>query len=102
VITPEGCAAILWRAAGPEKVVVAAAALKMSAPDLLALGIIDQIVPEPPGGAHRDPAAAAQLLGSAIRKQLARLSKLAPDALRKDRERKFSAIGEKYILSSIP
>ncbi|MBF6568536.1 MAG: acetyl-CoA carboxylase carboxyltransferase subunit alpha [Candidatus Binataceae bacterium] len=97
VITPEGCAAILWRAAGPEKVAVAAAALKMSAPDLLALGIIDQIVPEPPGGAHRDPVGAAQLLGISIRQQLVRLGKLAPDALRKDRERKFSAIGAAYL-----
>ena len=52
VITPEGCAAILWRAGGEENVAAAAAALKLSAPDLLELALIDEIVPEPAGGAH--------------------------------------------------
>ena len=56
VITPEGCAAILWREGGPEKVADAAAALKLSAPDLLRLGVVDEIVLEPAGGAHEDPA----------------------------------------------
>src|SRR5260370_36135592 len=51
VITPEGCAAILWREAGPEKVADAAQALKLSAPDLMNLGVADEIVAEPPGGA---------------------------------------------------
>ena len=60
VIPPEGCAAILWR--DPAKKVEAAAALKLTAPDLLAVGIIDEIVPEPVGGAHTDPAAAARLV----------------------------------------
>src|SRR5207237_9384797 len=60
VIPPEGCAAILWR--DPAKKVEAAAALKITAPDLLKAGIIDEIVPEPIGGAHTDPAAAALLL----------------------------------------
>ncbi len=60
VIPPEGCAAILWR--DPAKKVEAAAALKLTAPDLLAFGIIDEIVPEPVGGAHTDPAAAARLV----------------------------------------
>jgi acetyl-CoA carboxylase carboxyl transferase subunit alpha len=97
VITPEGCAAILWRADGPEKVAVAAAALKLSAPDLRAAGIIDQIVAEPPGGAHRDPAAAAKNLGAAIKTHLARLSKLGPAEFRRHRERKFAAIGAAFI-----
>lgn len=97
VITPEGCAAILWRAAGPEKVAVAAAALKLSAPDLLAAGIIDQIVPEPVGGAHRDPAAAAKTLGAALRKHLGRLLKLSAADLRKHRERKFAALGNAFL-----
>ena len=73
VITPEGCAAILWREGGPEQVADAAAALKLSAPDLLRLGVVDEIVPEPPGGAHQDPARAARELGRAIERQLARL-----------------------------
>ena len=57
VITPEGCAAILWREGGPERVADAAAALKLSAPDLLRLGVADEVVLEPPGGAHRGPGA---------------------------------------------
>ena len=60
VIPPEGCAAILWR--DPAKKVEAAAALKLTAPDLLKAGIIDEIIPEPIGGAHTDPAAAARLV----------------------------------------
>ena len=56
VITPEGCAAILWREGGPEKVADAAAALKLSAQDLMRLRLIDEIIAEPVGGAHRDPA----------------------------------------------
>lgn len=97
VITPEGCAAILWRADGPEKVAVAAAALKLSAPDLLAAGIIDEIVPEPAGGAHRDPAAAAKALGAALRKHLEHLLKLSAADLRGHRERKFAAIGDAFL-----
>jgi acetyl-CoA carboxylase carboxyl transferase subunit alpha len=97
VITPEGCAAILWRADGPEKVAAAAAALKLSAPDLMAAGIIDQIVAEPAGGAHRDPAAAAKTLGAAVRQHLERLLKLGPANLREHRERKFGAIGNAFL-----
>src|SRR5215471_19180346 len=63
VITPEGCAAILWRDGGQGKVAEAAAALKLSAADLMRLKVIDEIVPEPPGGAHHDPAAAVKLIG---------------------------------------
>ena len=73
VISPEGCAAILWkhRSHAPE----AAAALKLSAPDLEAFDMVDEIVPEPPGGAHRDPAQAAQNLKRAILKHLETLLK---------------------------
>ncbi len=60
VIPPEGCAAILWRDSGRK--VEAAEALKLTAPDMLRLGIVDEIVPEPAGGAHNDPAGAAALL----------------------------------------
>ncbi len=70
VISPEGCAAILWR--DRAKADKAAEALKVSAPDLLELGMIDRIVPEPPGGAHTDPDRAANLLGNEIVRELDR------------------------------
>src|SRR6188472_4097649 len=71
VIPPEGCAAILWRDAGRK--VEAAQALKLTAPDLLRFGIIDEIVPEPPGGAHTNHALAATLLDAALAPALARV-----------------------------
>jgi acetyl-CoA carboxylase carboxyl transferase subunit alpha len=98
VITPEGCAAILWRESSPEKVADAAAVLKLSAADLLGLRVIDEIVPEPPGGAHRDPASAAHLLGRAIARHLDRLMKLKPPQLRRERELKFAAMGSAFLL----
>jgi|SRR5690242_5056022 acetyl-CoA carboxylase carboxyl transferase subunit alpha len=97
VITPEGCAAILWREGGPERVADAAAALKLSAPDLLRLGVADEVVAEPAGGAHQDPPRAARALGRAIERHLARLVRLAPIRLRRERERKFAAMGAAYI-----
>jgi acetyl-CoA carboxylase carboxyl transferase subunit alpha len=97
VITPEGCAAILWRAGGEENVAAAASALKLSAPDLLELELIDEIVPEPAGGAHTAPAEAAQLLGAAVGKHLERLAKLKPPELRRQRERKFAAMGSAFL-----
>ncbi len=100
VITPEGCAAILWRAGGEENVAAAAAALKLSAPDLLELGLIDEIVPEPVGGAHTAPDEAAHLIGAALARHLERLVKLKPVELRKARERKFAAMGSRYLTRS--
>jgi acetyl-CoA carboxylase carboxyl transferase subunit alpha len=97
VITPEGCAAILWREGGPQKVAEAARALRLSAEDLLHLGVIDEIVPEPPGGAHREPAEAIAALGRALERQLKRLTRMTPAALREDRARKFAAMGTAYI-----
>jgi len=97
VITPEGCAAILWREGGPEKVAEAARALKLTAEDLLRLGVIDEVVPEPPGGAHREPADAIAALGKAIERQLKRLVRMTPAALVEDRARKFAAMGTAYI-----
>ncbi|MGH7779715.1 MAG: acetyl-CoA carboxylase carboxyltransferase subunit alpha [Candidatus Binataceae bacterium] len=97
VITPEGCAAILWREATEENVAAAAAALRISAPDLLELGVIDEIVPEPAGGAHTAPGEAARNLGAAIGRHLDRLCKRAPAELRLGRERKFAAIGNAYL-----
>jgi acetyl-CoA carboxylase carboxyl transferase subunit alpha len=92
VISPEGCASILWRTA--EKAADAAEAMRITAADLAALSVVDVVVPEPVGGAHRDPAAAITALGSAIGKALDQLSMLEPHALRMDRRQKFLAIGE--------
>ncbi len=100
VITPEGCAAILWREAGEERVAKAASALRLSAPDLLALGIIDEIVPEPEGGAHTAPERAAELLSAAIARHLRALARLKPAGLRKARERKFAAMGAAFLEAS--
>ncbi len=99
VITPEGCAAILWREGGPERVADAAAALKLSAPDLLRLKVADEVVPEPPGGAHLDPPHAARELGRALERQLARLERLSPIRLRRAREKKFAAMGAGFVSS---
>ncbi len=91
VITPEGCAAILWRdpAATPQ----AAESLRLTSSDLLKLGIVDEVVSEPLGGAHRECEAAAKLLGESLRKHLDELQKLSPEALRAQRYDRFRAIG---------
>ncbi|WP_114226488.1 MULTISPECIES: acetyl-CoA carboxylase carboxyltransferase subunit alpha [Sphingomonas] len=91
VISPEGCASILWRTA--DKAADAAEAMKITAADLLNLKVIDRIVPEPLGGAHRDPAAAIASLKTAIGEELAALDGLDPAALRRARRDKFLAIG---------
>jgi acetyl-CoA carboxylase alpha subunit len=75
----------------------AAAALKLSASDLLRLGVADEVVPEPPGGAHQDPARAARELGRGIERQLARRSKLSPLRLRREREKKFAGMGAGFL-----
>ena len=91
VISPEGCASILWRTG--EKAPLAAEAMKMTAQDLAKLGVIDRIVPEPVGGAQRDPAAAVVSLAQAIGEELDALSGLDADTLRRQREERFLAIG---------
>ncbi|MFN4240588.1 MAG: acetyl-CoA carboxylase carboxyltransferase subunit alpha [Erythrobacter cryptus] len=91
VISPEGCASILWRTA--EKAAEAAQAMKVTAQDLKRLGVIDRIVREPVGGAHRDPAACARALGMAIAEELDGLAGLAPSDLIAQREARFLAIG---------
>ena len=91
VISPEGCASILWRTA--DKAADAAAAMRVTAQDLAALKVIDEIVPEPLGGAHRDPDGAILALRSAIDSALARLGKLAPDVRMRAREEKFLDMG---------
>jgi len=91
VISPEGCAAILWKnsAAASD----AAAAMKITAHDLKKLGVIDEIVPEPSGGAHADPAKAAEILAPYLEKALKELMKLKPAALVEERYKKFRRMG---------
>ena len=91
VISPEGCAAILWKDPGAAQ--EAARAMKMTATSLKELGVIDEIVPEPPGGAHSDPAKAAELLRPYLQKALKELKGHKPAALRDDRYRKFRKMG---------
>src|SRR5215211_5515771 len=91
VISPEGCAAILWRDAGEAK--KAAAAFKPDAVHCYDLGVIDGIVPEPPGGAQTDPDAAARLLGEAIREALDDLEPVSGDELRRRRRARFRSLG---------
>jgi acetyl-CoA carboxylase carboxyl transferase subunit alpha len=91
VISPESCAAIIYRDSGraPE----AAAALKMTAQDLLKLGLVDAIIPEPGAGAHTDPDTAAEAVREALRKSLAELTGAAPAKLIEERYRKFRDMG---------
>lgn len=91
VISPEGCASILYRDSSMAS--KAADALKLTAKDLLEMKIADEVVPEPPGGAHRDPAKAAESLGKALRKHLQQLSSMSPQKLIDDRYKKFRALG---------
>jgi acetyl-CoA carboxylase carboxyl transferase subunit alpha len=91
VISPEGCASILWRTA--DKAPEAAEAMKVTAQHLKELGVIDTIVPEPLGGAHRDPAAAILALGDAIEKALKPLETQSAEKLRQGRRGKFLAMG---------
>ena len=91
VISPEGCASILWRTA--DKAPEAAEAMRITAQDLKAFGVIDDIVAEPLGGAHRDRATAIESLGDALASALADLAALAPADLRKDRQAKFLKMG---------
>jgi acetyl-CoA carboxylase carboxyl transferase subunit alpha len=91
VISPEGCASILWRTA--DRAPDAAEAMKVTAQDLKGLGVIDSVVPEPLGGAHRDPAGAIRALGDAIERALGELTPLMPEALRQDRRDKFLRMG---------
>lgn len=91
VISPEGCAAILWDS--PEKTPDAASALKMTADDLAKLGIIDQIVPEPLGGAHREPRAMCDQVGKALTNQLFELLDVPAEQLLTQRDQKYRKMG---------
>jgi len=91
VISPEGCAAILWN--DPKKTPDAAEALKMTAEDLLRLGVIDEILPEPPGGAHRDPTAMCNAVKKAVEPHLSALLELPLDELLRRRHTKYRRMG---------
>ena len=91
VISPEGCAAILWKNQDYAK--DAAEAMKLTAQDSMENGIIDGIIEEPLGGAHREPETAAKSLGAAVQAQLDKLSVMGPDELVIDRWSKFRKIG---------
>jgi len=91
VISPEGCAAILWD--NPAKAPDAAAALKMTAGDLATLGIIDEVLPEPTGGAHRDPQAMAERVAKALTTHLSQLEELPTEALLTRRDHKYRRMG---------
>jgi acetyl-CoA carboxylase carboxyl transferase subunit alpha len=93
VASPEASASILWRDSGRAQ--DAATAMKITAQDLLRFGIIDTIIPEPVGGAHRQPDQAVDAVGDAVEKALEPLAKLSADALRNQRAEKFLAIGRK-------
>ena len=91
VISPEGAASILWRDGARAK--DAAAAMKITAPDLVGLKIVDRIIAEPSGGAHADREAAMSAVGDVLEEELVALSDLSPDALRAQRSDRFYAIG---------
>lgn len=97
VISPEGCASILWRSA--DKAQTAAEALRLTADDMLALGVIDDIVKEPLGGAHRNIDAALDALSASIAAQLAALNGMSGDKLISDRADKYIKIGDLSLTS---
>jgi acetyl-CoA carboxylase carboxyl transferase subunit alpha len=91
VISPEGCAAILWNDASQKE--RAAEALKLTASDLLELGLIDEVIPEPPGGAHSDPEKTIEALGEAVRRHVEELAKIGSKRLIKPRAKKYMEMG---------
>jgi acetyl-CoA carboxylase carboxyl transferase subunit alpha len=93
VITPEGCASILERRRSPEAIARAASSLRLTAPELRRLGIADAVIPEPVGGAHRDPARAASAVGKAIDEAFAALDGLGPAELRARRDARLRRLG---------
>ena len=97
VISPEGCASILWK--DSEKMREAAEALRLTAQDLATLGICDQIIAEPKGGAHRDPKSTMQSVGQTLAKLFDELGRKKPDSLMQDRRQKFLDIGTKGLAS---
>jgi len=91
VISPESCSAILYR--DPTKAQRSADALRLTARDLAGFGITDELIREPPGGAHRDPALTARNVGEAIRRHLSQLRRMSAAELVEDRYRRFRSMG---------
>jgi len=98
VISPEGCAAIMWRDATKKE--LAAEAMRITAPDLKELGCIDDIVPEPEGGAHKDYETASRLLDESLQKHLSELKKLSTSDLVESRYKKFRNIAQFFQTAS--
>jgi acetyl-CoA carboxylase carboxyl transferase subunit alpha len=94
VITPESCAAIMWRDASHKQ--LAAEAMRISAPEVAAVGCVDEIIPEPPGGIHNDRAAGSGTLGMILKKHLAELQRMPIDAMVAARQLKFRNIAQFY------
>jgi len=97
VISPEGCASILWRDAGRAE--DAAKAMKITAQDLKAMNIVDEVINEPLGGAHRNISEMIKIVGTQIDRKLDSLSTLTPEDLIKARRRKFLSIGRTLVPS---
>ena len=100
VIPPEGCASILWR--DSKRKIEATEALKITAPDLLALKVIDEIIPEPLGGAHHNYQLAATTLGDVIERHLVTLNAMASADLLEARYRKFRQMGDVGLETASP
>ena len=98
VISPEGCASIIWRDSA--KAETAAIAMKIMASDLRELGIVDEIIPEPDGGAHSDHEGAARLVGDVLERQLLALSAQSPRELVKSRYEKFRRMCQFFDIAS--
>jgi acetyl-CoA carboxylase carboxyl transferase subunit alpha len=94
VITPESCAAIMWRDAAHKQ--LAAEAMRISAPEVAAMGCVDEIIQEPPGGIHTDREVGAGLLGSALKKHLGQLKAMPVDTMVSARQQKFRHIAQFY------
>ncbi|MCM8768105.1 MAG: acetyl-CoA carboxylase carboxyltransferase subunit alpha [Candidatus Omnitrophica bacterium] len=102
VISPEGCASILWRSKNLPEIEEAARALKLTAPELLQLGVIDEVVPEPSGGAHREPQKAAELLAKVLRKHLTELRTIKAEQLVEIRYQKYKKMGVFREIAATP
>ncbi|GAB3723967.1 acetyl-CoA carboxylase, carboxyltransferase subunit beta [Nocardiopsis nanhaiensis] len=98
VITPEGCAAIVWK--DPTAAPRAAAALRLNSRDLLRFGVVDGVIPEPPGGTGADPIASGDLLRDALSHELDRLTRMGGEALRSDRRARFRQFGSAVTLDA--
>ncbi len=95
VISPEGCASILWK--NPEKMREAAEALKLTAQDLVKLGVVDEIISEPLGGAQRHQKEVISKVGKSLERALKKFQKMSPDSIREERRNKFLGIGENSL-----